>query len=567
MTRKSLWGIAALLITALALPAFAGIDDQQFDAACRITAGSNMGTGSVYDLNSSYAAILTNAHVVDRANIVACEFWSRGHQSGKLPGQVFVSDPTIDAAVILVPAAAFGGVLPKPLAFAKSNPAIGALIKSVGCASGAWATGWEGHVTRYEGGQVYFVPPPAGGRSGSAICNEAGQIVGLLRIRTGDNKEGGAVELGTLLSRLTPATKTAAKDFTRDPQLTSWISACPPGGCPVPETDDGLFPIFPRRQQAAPPISGNPWPTLPSPSLMPPAIDYGPELNHIADLLQQRQAPPTPAAPAGPDPACMAAVQQVSGQVAQQGQQISALTGSVQAQGQQISQLASGLGEVAKQTKDIGDNVAKHGTLLERFSANKEAEAEKNPSESKAQQDIAALKDSLAFNNHGIAFTLGTLGVVGLILFFVLHTIPQWVQAASQKATAVAAANPGNAADQANAAFLNGLNQFNQAVTAIPNAINTALQTGLAATLPGVGPVAAGVTAATAAAHAASGAVQAVQSQVNTLAQNAHATALATPAPSQTAPTTAATTPASAASPVTVQLGSGTVAAAPAAAH
>ena len=546
---KSFLMAIALALASLALPAYAGIDDQQFDSACRITAGHAMGTGAVYAINSTYAAILTNAHVVEDSKIVACEFWSRGHQSGKLPGQVFVSDPTIDAAVIVVPLASFGGVLPKPLSFAKTSPPVGALIKSVGCASGAWATGWEGHVTRYEGGHVYFVPPPAVGRSGSAICNEAGQIVGLLRIRTGDKSEGGAVELNTLLSRLAHTTTVAYKDFKPDPQLTAYVIGCPGGVCPTspePEYGDGLF--F-RRQQAAPPISGNPWPTLPAgPSLSPPAIDYGPELNHIADLLQQRQTPPTPA---GPDPSTIAAITTITGQVDRQGQQIQSLTGSVQAQGQQIGQLASGLGEVAKQIKDTGDQVSKIDAAVKPLEAIK-SRLDEDIQAGGLKGRIAQQIENAAGSDDSLRKVLITTGVVlGLVLFIaiaIIHTIRTGKGPVGTVVDQLAAANPTNSALQLLKSQIDGLDAK---IAAVGNVLPNLATAGVATAAGGL-PV--GVAAA----------LQGVQAQVNTLAQNAHATALATPSPLQTASTTAATTPA--ASPVTVQLGSGAVSAAPAAA-
>jgi hypothetical protein len=276
--------------------------------------------------------------------------------------------------------------------------------------------------------------------------------------------------------------------------------------------------------------------------VLPPAIDYGPELNHIADLLQQRPTPATPATPPGPDPTCMAAITQVGNQVSQQGQQIQSITNSVQAQGQQIGQLTAGLSDVAKQTKDIGENVAKHGTLLERFNANKEADLAANPNESKLKADLDAAKETLSLHGHGFLFVLGTLAAVGVVAWGVIHLVANLQQAAAK----TAAANPNDPLAQLNSQVLTTLNNLNQGLAAIPNAIVAAISPGIAATVPAAAPAAAaaGIAAATAAAHSAAGAVQAVQSQVNTLAQSVHATALATPAPSQTQNTsTAATSP------------------------
>ena len=132
--------------------------EDQFDATCRLaTPGTPMaggrtmyqlGTGCVIDIRGQYAIVLTNEHVIRGQSVMSCEFWCRGHQSAKLPGQVYCYDPALDAALVLVPANAFGNRIPKPMPIARTSPAVGSLIRSVGCAQGTWPTAWEGHVLR-----------------------------------------------------------------------------------------------------------------------------------------------------------------------------------------------------------------------------------------------------------------------------------------------------------------------------------------------------------------------------------------------------------------------------------
>ena len=315
-------------------PVLADINEQ-FDATCRITAANTKdgksgivyGTGCAIRATESYVAVMTNAHVVGtQANaIVTCEFWSRGHQSGKLPGQVFVSDPSIDTAVVLVPTPAFSGTLPRPLRFATRPPQPGETVLSVGCAGGGWQTGWKGHVLGYGQNMMWFLPPPADGRSGSAITNEVGEIVALLRVRMGDDSCGGAVDLPTLKGHVYTAMRDRVDSFQPVKEVADvWVQCpggcCPGGSCPYnsspPSSEDGLFnpPLFPRlhpqQQSVAPP---NPWPTLPPAS---PATDLSPVIGAINSLQEtiRNQSPsyppPTTQNPSPfPDPSTLALLQ------------------------------------------------------------------------------------------------------------------------------------------------------------------------------------------------------------------------------------------------------------------
>lgn len=367
----------------------AGDMQPQFDATCRVSCPGGVGSGCVFNVGADFAAVLTAAHVIEGSQTASCEFWSQGHQSAKLPAQVLSSDPSIDAAVLLVPTAAFAGRPPAaiPLGTAADQPAIGDTIQSVGCAAGAWATGWQGHVTRYEGGRLFFVPPPAGGRSGSVITNAAGdRIVGLLQIRTSDG-EGGATTAAMIRSRMEGRVSIACRDFRPTKEVASFLVQCPGGVCPPSAGSGGgrqtnpnggryLLPwnVPENRQGPTPPAggSGNPWPTLPNTAPIPAPA---PVPLPVAPIPS-----PTPA------PAFDPRVDQALGLASQADQKADALLGTVQAVGKQVQDVAGtvdkfgkALSETSAAVESVHDVIAAKGGLRERLAmkrADLEAEGE-----------------------------------------------------------------------------------------------------------------------------------------------------------------------------------------------
>jgi len=253
------------------------------DATCRITAADgSRGTGCVFEIGRGHVYVLTAAHVVGGDPIVQCEFWREGHRSRPLPARVIaqVENDRCDAAVVALATSQFGGRLPGAVPLAPRDRVLrpGDTITSVGCARGAWSTGWKGHALGYRGGDLCFSPTPADGRSGSAIFDAEGrEIVGLLRARTIDGSEGIACNLQTLYAALGRRSK------QHDAQ-------CGPGGCPLPQGSQHQYRFLPyrqeqewRRQQSEQPV----WPTLPD-TAPAPAVDLTPiaeKLDGIAELL------------------------------------------------------------------------------------------------------------------------------------------------------------------------------------------------------------------------------------------------------------------------------------------
>jgi hypothetical protein len=177
------------------------------DATCRIHApDGSTGTGCVFEISQGAVFVLTNRHVVGTADVVRCVFWQHGHQSTPIAAQVLARSDQVDVALVTVCAASFDGRLPRviPIAPRGTRLAPGETVTSVGCASGAWATGWKGHVLGYDGTSVCFTPPPADGRSGSALFDADGRrIVGLIwgRLERGEG-EGYAITVENLYRAL-----------------------------------------------------------------------------------------------------------------------------------------------------------------------------------------------------------------------------------------------------------------------------------------------------------------------------------------------------------------------------
>jgi len=215
--------------------------------------------------------------------------------------------------VVAVPEAAFAGMIPKTIPVAPRNYTIqpAQTLLSVGCANGTWSTGWKGHALGYRGVDLHFVPPPANGRSGSAIFDATGErIVGLLRARNEDHSEGIATSLHSLYAAL--STESPSSTRNANPEAAQ----CPDGSCPTPWR---LLPYrhyqdehFRQIQNEKP---NTPWPTLPVQPATP-SIDLSPtnrRLDQITELLIQMRSSqgdsPVPTTPPAADAVLEAAEQ------------------------------------------------------------------------------------------------------------------------------------------------------------------------------------------------------------------------------------------------------------------
>ncbi len=210
------------------------------EATCRVTAADGgRGTGCAFERSQGYVFILTGAHVATSA-VVQCEFWRRGHQSRPVSGRVILRHEGADVAVVAVAESALDGALPPvvPLAPPHWVAEPGQTLHSVGCAGGAWATGWQGHALGYDAADLHFLPAPANGRSGSALFDAAGsRIVGLVRARTTDGPRGIATSVQSIYLALgSPPQRDAAAQVSLPPATPVQCagSSCLPRGYLLP---------------------------------------------------------------------------------------------------------------------------------------------------------------------------------------------------------------------------------------------------------------------------------------------------------------------------------------------
>jgi flagellin-like hook-associated protein FlgL len=374
------------------------------DATCRVRlADGSCGSGCVFEATPSTVFVLTCAHVVEGGNAVACDFWRGGHQSSPIAGTVIARQKDIDAAVVAIPTASFGGRVPPAVPIAARSETLrpGDTLTSVGCAEGAWATAWKGHVLSHQGGDLLFSPPPANGRSGSAVFDAGGtRIVGIVRARS--EKTGGhglAVSVQALYSAFSPTS--TAWIAQRTIARTGVPVQCGPGGCQLGQGGGGGAPqyMLPYRNrqaqekpQAAPQIV--PWPTLPAAEAMQPQtppIDIRPldeKLSRIAAILDEmrRPLPPAPGTPQASPPAAppttpmpaandesaklaqaaMAAVEQVAGATQQS-------VAEAKAEASKATEVATKAGEsvggLHAAIEQIKESLSENGTISQRFHA------------------------------------------------------------------------------------------------------------------------------------------------------------------------------------------------------
>ena len=433
------------------------------DAVCRIAAADgSCGSGCVFEIDGQWVYVLTAAHVVGNDAAVQCEFWRDGHKSEGLAGQVSRRNADVDAAVVAVPAASLGGVLPSAIPLAPRGTAVqaGQTLVSIGCANGAWATGWKGHAVPGDADELRFVPSPANGRSGSPILDaEGSHIVGILVARTMDNAEGIGVPIAAVYrafdakkSRVErEELKAGHSDSQPSPLNSQLLTQCGPNGCPnCPQRKY----VVPHLFGNASPNQGGPWPSLTPPA---PSVNLTPldeKLGRIAGLLEEMRRP---AAPPGSDPATAEMLQR-------HGQAIDQLRADVPKQiNAAVEPVAEAVKKFGKSVEETNENIATHGTLMERLAADKAKVAAEEPGASKAKQDVDALK--LEISQHKAIFL--TILAVGVVALLGVHTylqksgqpdpIQTAVNALTAKVDAAAAANPALAPLAAGQNAVNGL--------------------------------------------------------------------------------------------------------------
>lgn len=301
-----------LLIIAIACSAALAVDlESLHSATARLRAADGgTGTGTAFERSQGHVFLVTCAHVAT-GQTMAVEWFYRGHQSGAVQGAVVYRDADNDVAVVSVPEAALGGVVPPvvPLATPEHLVPAGATVHTVGSANGTWPTGVEGHSRGYNEQGLTFLPPPANGRSGSAMIDDSGRIVGVVRARA---SEAGGYGIATPVQAMYRLWGTSKQKEIATAVAVPWYPAtpvqerfryqlplpgvqrrqyldglrdgaqCGPGGCPPQQQQPqqggifggGLWPTLPSAGQASPVA---PYPVAPS-------VDLGPISDSLSKL-------------------------------------------------------------------------------------------------------------------------------------------------------------------------------------------------------------------------------------------------------------------------------------------
>ena len=265
-----------------ATPAIADLQ-RAMDATCRVrSSNGSSGTGCAFDRDSDEVFVLTNHHVAGGiGSRVTCEFWRDGYASPRMPGRVvwssFAPNGYRDISIISIQASAFPpSVSPATVRLGNVGAAIPDSVASVGCANGGWPTAWVGRVVGGHARTIEFVPPPAGGRSGSALFSPDGErIVGLIAWRTsnGTGRAMGLAEIHAALRGEATASVRHGGDnqVQHKPRMRKLTqeekASCNGGNCLPRQPYQGRewgFGIGGYRYRSVPPqgpapSSGNPW--------------------------------------------------------------------------------------------------------------------------------------------------------------------------------------------------------------------------------------------------------------------------------------------------------------------
>lgn len=280
-----------------------------YDATCRVHVSGHAGTGCIFAADDTHYYVLTNAHVTRQGDKPRLVFVMRGAERSVDAETVWHSYAALeqgyhrDIAVVKIPRAAFGDYTPSVIPIAEETFALAENqeITSVGCPGGGWVTAWKGHATSLTTDALNFVPPPMGGRSGSAIFDADGtKIVGLLA--WGGGGEGTAQTIGEIYRAMrgepaklytsqqsSSARIVLASRRTALPEPLAPLADIAPRQAPCPNCPPvGPSPIRPPARPQQPPSNPGGGDNMPFP--LPPGI------------VPQPQEPSEPQPPQSPPP-------------------------------------------------------------------------------------------------------------------------------------------------------------------------------------------------------------------------------------------------------------------------
>lgn len=160
------------------------------DAVCRVTttttntswwggtgSSHSMGTGTVYKEDANNYYIVTNGHVVGRAQKATVEFFKSGYKSAVIPAKIefvaFKDGTSLDMALLSIPKSTFANTAIKPRVIQFAPEAFSLKPKDkiygAGFPAGRWCQLWFARIYSDNGNTISFNMPPEGGQSGTAV--------------------------------------------------------------------------------------------------------------------------------------------------------------------------------------------------------------------------------------------------------------------------------------------------------------------------------------------------------------------------------------------------------------
>ena len=495
---------------------------------CRQGRATKRATGTIVDHNDARHTdvVLTCAHSYQRGDeVIVSSSEGVSHRA-----RILACDHTTDVCILEI---AQTGIA--PMKIATRAPQSGAAVWMCGFRAGEHFMATRGKVSRLSGTNMFTSANTDEGCSGGPFLNQDGEIIGTVTAKSTMSGPGPAMGpcvpiafRGLQCEKIT-ATEQATLYYCQQVVLP-WESH-PKELLPYRRNVDGKLDGIQKSEQE---MHG----------------EIGQISGDVRDITARLATPPAPiivqSAPApaasapSTDPAIAQAIANLNGTVNQHGQAINDLS-----KGQK--ELGGKLDAADKLAKETAANVEKHGTFLERLTADKAAVAQQEPDASKFKQELDALKDAILHKapdapaGSPIDDKLRTVLMVGLVvgILTLIAVLTVWNVVHGkglfrQLIDKVAAAHPDNARLQAFATKVDtGEDHLADKIKAhLPAAVAAALAANPA--LGAVAPVAQAI-GSTATAEI-KGQVAALQAQLAGLNQSVVSTALATPAPSQTSP-------------------------------
>lgn len=195
-------------------------------ASFRVETSNARGSGAFFAARGDKCYVLTNYHVVEKAQTVNLSHWGTNERKtigARVVWRRLSENPRADFAVCEVDANDMAKLDAPfiPLAGRDSAPDQQSYIASSGCPDGRFAQAWKGKTLGRLSDTVRFQPAPVEGQSGSAIVSEIdGElwITGVLTYRTGekgsDSAEGLAIPIANLYRAATAWSPTSDESYS-----------------------------------------------------------------------------------------------------------------------------------------------------------------------------------------------------------------------------------------------------------------------------------------------------------------------------------------------------------------